>query len=197
MSHNKVKLSQIIRDFILTSDSDDFANNVSDSAIRNFALRGIREIGFDLGKSTKSLKLDINSSNNTVSLPDDFVDLSKIGVVGSDGLVYVFTQNKNLNMSRRMQTATDTSLDDQGKYGGALPDGVTDEALTGGLTDVFDANPANISANSIGDRIDDKNSTTGAGHGQGDLRDYYIFDNYLFEGGFGRMYGIGGGHHHG
>jgi len=197
MSHNKVKLSQIIRDFILTSDSDDFANNVSDSAIRNFALRGIREIGFDLGKSTKSLKLNINSSNNTVSLPDDFVDLSKIGVVGSDGLVYVFTQNKNLNMSRRMQTATDTSLDDQGKYGGALPADVTDEALTGGLTDVFDANPANISANSIGDRIDDKNSTTGAGHGQGDLRDYYIFDNYLFEGGFGRMYGIGGGHHHG
>ena len=197
MSHNKVKLSQIVKDFILTSDSDDFANNVSDSAIRNFALRGIREIGFDLGKKIKSLKLSINSTNNTVSLPDDFVDLSKVGVVGNDGLLYVFGQNKNLNMSRRMQTATDTSLDDQGKYGGALPAGVTDEALTGTLTDVFDANPMDISGNSIGDRVDDKSATTGAGQGSGDVRDYYIFDNYLYEGGFGRMYGIGGGHQHG
>ena len=34
---NKVKLSQIIKDFIITSDGDDYANNVSDFAIRNFA----------------------------------------------------------------------------------------------------------------------------------------------------------------
>jgi hypothetical protein len=73
MSHNKVKLSQIIRDFIITSDGDDYANNVSDSALRNFALRGIREIGFDLGKKIRSLKLSIDSTNDTVSLPDDYV----------------------------------------------------------------------------------------------------------------------------
>ena len=49
MAHNKVKLSQVIRDFIVTLDGDDYASNASDYAIRNFALRGIREIGFDLG----------------------------------------------------------------------------------------------------------------------------------------------------
>ena len=53
---NKVKLSQIINDFIITSDGDDYVSSVSDSAIRNFALRGIREIGFDLGKKIKSIK---------------------------------------------------------------------------------------------------------------------------------------------
>ena len=42
MSMNKVKLSQIINDFIITSDGDDYVSSVSDSAIRNFALRGIR-----------------------------------------------------------------------------------------------------------------------------------------------------------
>ena len=57
MSQVKVKLSQIIRDFIITLDGDDYASNASDSAIRNFALRGIREIGFDLSKKIKSLKL--------------------------------------------------------------------------------------------------------------------------------------------
>lgn len=198
MSQNKVKLSQIIRDFIITSDGDDYANNVSDSTLRNFALRGIREIGFDLGKKIRSLKLSINSDNNTVSLPDDYVDMVKLGVVGNDGVVYVFGQNKNLNMSRRLQTATDTKLDDSGKYGGTLPDGVDDETIKGSLTDVFDESDLNIAANQIGDRIDDKTATTGAaGSADAGDRDYYIFENYLYEGGIGRMYGIGGGRLHG
>ena len=64
MAHNKVKLSDIIRDFIITLDGDDYASNASDSAIRNFALRGIREIGFDLGKKIKSLKREIQTSSN-------------------------------------------------------------------------------------------------------------------------------------
>ena len=195
MSQNKVKLSQIIKDFLITSDGDDYANNVSDSALRNFALRGIREIGFDLGKKIRSLKLSVNSNNNTVALPDDYVDMVKMGVVGNDGIVYVFGQNKNLNMSRRLQTSTDTSLDDSGKYGGTLPAGVTDETIKGSLTDVFDDSDMNISLNQIGDRIDSKSATTGAG-GDADSgdRDYYIFENFLYEGGIGRMYGIGGGH---
>ena len=57
MSMNKVKLSQIVRDFIVTLDGDDYVSNASDAAIRNFALRGIREIGFDLGKKIRSIKV--------------------------------------------------------------------------------------------------------------------------------------------
>ena len=90
---NYVTLNQFINDFVITMDSDDYANNVSDVTIRNLALRGIREIGFDLGKRVKSLKLSVNSSNNTVSLPDDFVDVIKVGVVGGDGLVRVLREN--------------------------------------------------------------------------------------------------------
>ena len=194
MSHNKVKLSQIIRDFIITSDGDDFANNVSDSALRNFAMRGIREIGFDLGKKIRSLKLSINSNNNTVSLPDDYVDIVKLGVVGSDGVLYVFGQNKNLNMSRRLQTADDTEKDDAKRYGGSPPDSVgASETAVGSLTDVFDLSPMNIDANSIGDRVDDKTATAGLGSADAGNIDYYIFDNYLYEGGVGRLYGMGGG----
>ena len=69
MSINKVKLSQIIRDFIITMDDDDYVSNASDIAMRNFALRGIREIGFDLGKKIKSIKLSVES-NDTITLPD-------------------------------------------------------------------------------------------------------------------------------
>ena len=41
MSMNKVKLSQVVRDFIITLDHDDYVSNASDVAIRNLALRGI------------------------------------------------------------------------------------------------------------------------------------------------------------
>ena len=78
---NKVKLSQIIRDFIITMDDDDYVSNVSDVAIRNFALRGIREIGFDLGKKIKSIKLSVES-NDTITLPDDYVLLAKTALLG-------------------------------------------------------------------------------------------------------------------
>jgi hypothetical protein len=171
MAFNKVKLSQIIRDFIITLDGDDYASNASDSAIRNFALRGIREIGFDLGKKVKSLKLSINTANDTVDLPDDFVDLIKIGVVDSDGIVRVFGNNKNINYSRRMETTADQ------------------DPL---VNNDFKDGPMDILANAIGDRIDDKSATDNTTSSDTDLSQY-IFENYIYQGGLGRLYGTGGG----
>ena len=93
MSQNKVKLSQVVADFIVTLDGDDYASNASDIAINNFALRGIREIGFDLGRKVRSLKLSIQS-NNTVTLPSDFVDMVKIGIVDSNGVIRVMERKQ-------------------------------------------------------------------------------------------------------
>jgi hypothetical protein len=76
MSHNTVRLKNIIGDFRISMDSDDYVSNVSDIQLRNIALRGIRDIGFDIGKKVKSLKLSVET-NDTVLLPDDFVDLIK------------------------------------------------------------------------------------------------------------------------
>ena len=173
---NKVKLSQIIKDFIITSDGDDYANNVSDSAVRNFALRGIREIGFDLGKKIKSIKRTVDTTNDTVALPDDFVDLLKLGIVGADGIIHVLNQNKHINYSRQIQqdTAADETISD--------------------TTDVVDSQsgPLNIEANEILDREASKSSTTGAT--ASDDQDFYLFQNYLYQGGLGGLYGVGGGH---
>ena len=166
MSFNKVKLSQVIKDFIITLDGDDYASNASDSAIRNFALRGIREIGFDLGKKVKSLKLSIDTSTDSVALPDDFVDLIKIGIVDADGIVRVFG-NKNINYSRK------------------IADPVTNT--------VFDGNPLNIPANQIDDRAADKTATDNTSGSDNDFGQY-VFENYIYQGGAGRLYGAGGGH---
>jgi len=170
MSQVKVKLSQIIKDFIITLDGDDYASNASDSAIRNFALRGIREIGFDLSKKIKSLKLTV-ASNDTVALPDDFVDLLKVGIVDSDGIVRVFGNNKNINYSQKVKL----------------------DANSATTTSDFDLGPLDIDGNEIVDRVESKSATTGSDSGSDDF-DAYVFDNYMFQGGVGRLYGVGGGH---
>jgi len=163
---NFVSLRQLIDDFIVTMDSDDYTSNVSDTAIRNIALRGIREFGFDVSSRIRSIKRTIEA-NGTVTLPEDYVDLVKIGVVDADGILRVLGQNKNLNYSRK-NTSGGGSSDSSG-------------------------GPLNIPSNIITDREDDKGATAGSASGDGDL-DHFIFENYLFQGGIGRMYGLGGGH---
>lgn len=169
---NHVSLRQVIDDFIITMDSDDYISNVNDAAIRNIALRGIREFGFDVTSRIRSLKRTVNS-NGTVTLPDDYVDLSKIGVV-VDGIVYVLGENKNINMSQRLYVS------------GADNDGISPFSQFVG--------PLNIPENVIRNRIDDKTDTAGSGGTGNNDYDFYVFQNYLYQGGLGRLYGSGGAH---
>lgn len=105
MARNTITIDQIVGDFIITSEGDDYTSNVSDVLVRNHALRGIREFGFDISRVIKSIKLPVVSSNNTVALPSDYVDATKLGVVGEDGKIYVFVQDSNINMSQKASSS--------------------------------------------------------------------------------------------
>mgnify|MGYP003121955093 FL=1 len=172
---NYVTLRQLINDYIITLDGDDYTANASDSAIRNFALRGIREFGFDVTSRIKSIKLDVHS-NSTAILPDDYVDLIKVGSIDSDGIVRVFNQNKNINYSRQIKQD--------------LTAGTTDDAdviINDDTTSITDSGegPLDIESNLILDREDAKSATT-------NNSDSDVFDNFIFQGGIGRLYGAGG-----
>ncbi len=107
MSQETVAVSQVVNDFILTLAGDDYASNATDTAIRNFALRGIREMGFDMGQRIKTAELTVDTTLSKADLPVDFVALTKLGVVGGDGLVYSFVKNDNLNL---LQNNTQTGF---------------------------------------------------------------------------------------
>jgi len=165
---NYVTLRQVMDDFVVTMDVDDYISNVNDAMLRNIALRGIREFGFDVTSRIKSLKRTINA-NNTIDLPTDYVDLVKIGIVGADGTVYVLNQNKNINYSRKESTTTDPVDDKDG--------------------------PMYLSQNEVENRTDDKTSTAGADVlSSDDPFESYVFRNYIYENTLGGLYGIGGGH---
>lgn len=99
MAKNTITAGEIINEFMALREDDDFLASTSEYTINHYVLRGIREIGFDVSKVVRSIKIAIDSSNNTVALPSDYVDMVKIGVVGSDGVVYVLGENKNINYS--------------------------------------------------------------------------------------------------
>lgn len=169
MARNTIKVSQIVNDFLLTMGHDDFVNDVDESVLKNFAKRGIREFGFDIMNRVKSLKLSVNTTNDTVELPDDYVDIVKIGVVGTDGIVYVLGENKNINISQKYKTDSNgNNIDSDG-------DGVYDRQDSKGAT-------AGTSGSTT--RIDDG------------FEDY-VFRNYVYGGVEGRLYGVGGGQYEG
>mgnify|MGYP005986783445 CR=1 FL=1 len=168
MARNYVTVQQIISDFLLSLDGSDYASGASDVAIRNFALRGIREMGFDLSKVVRSLKLSVNSNNNTVELPEDYVDWTKVGVIGSDGLVYVLGENKNINYSQSYADGSGNAVGTAAEAADADSDGFLD-------------------------RVDAKSGTASGVAGLGD----YIFRNYTYGGVAGQLYGLGGGQYAG
>lgn len=167
MARNLVPLNQVITDFVITIDEDDYLSSVNDVTIRTLALRGIREMGFDLSKRVKSLKLPVES-NDTVLLPDDYIDMVKMGVVGEDGLIYVFAENKNINKSFAYATTANGSTYDSDN------DGVRDIVEDKGPT----AGSSIAPSSSIDDSVES-----------------YVFQNFLSDNGGGRLYGIGGGHY--
>jgi len=174
---NYVTLRQVVNDYVLTLDGDDYGSNVSDTAIRNIALRGVREFGFDVTSRVKSIKRAINP-NNTIDLPDDFVDVIKLGAVGADGILRLFRRNKNINYSRSV-------LQDMTADGSTIANTI--------LTNDSEEGPLDIEANLILNREDDKGSTSSSSTSSSS-NDYYVFQNYLYQGGLGRLYGAGGGH---
>ena len=175
---NYVTLKQVIDDFIITLDGDDYVSNASDAVIRNFALRGIRELGFDVSKRIKSLKLTVDSSTQSVALPDDYVDAIKVAIVGGDGLLRVLGANRNVNYSSRYE------LDSSG--------------VATGETSDSEEGPLDIEANLVRDIEPSKSATGGGGGGGTDEAlagfDSFIFRNYVYDNNVGRLYGAGGGH---
>jgi hypothetical protein len=169
MARNYTDLDQVVNDFIITLDGDDYAAGASDTAIRTMALRGVRDMGFDMLKVVRSLKLPINSATDSVVLPDDYVDWTKIGVVGTDGLVYVLGENKNINYSQKYSTVNNLNYDQDGD----------------GLLEREDSK----TSTSGGSPVADSGITDGMNS--------YIFRNYIHGDDAGRLYGIGGGKYYG
>jgi hypothetical protein len=106
MSQNYIPIDYVVNDYIMSIDDDDYGATPSDYMVRQYALRGIREFGFDISHNIKTEILDVNLNLGTVELPCDYVDMVKLGQLGPDGLVYVFANNPNMNILNNQPAET-------------------------------------------------------------------------------------------
>ncbi len=62
------------------------------------AVSGLREMNMDVNGIIKIVSLSIND-NDTVDLPEDFMNYSKIGIVGADGRIHCLGRDNSINMN--------------------------------------------------------------------------------------------------
>ena len=100
MAANLISVDSVVNDYMLTQQGDDYGSNVPEVIIRNYALRGARDLNKDIQKRVRSLQLPVNQSLYTVDLPDDFLSFIKIGVVDNYGMVKVFSRNQRIDIKQ-------------------------------------------------------------------------------------------------
>lgn len=107
MSRNKIKLSQIVNDYLLSRDDEDYGSHVSRQKVSLLAKNGIREMLRKFGGGQiVSIKVALNSGTNSIPFPSDFMDYSKIGFVDGRGQIVLLGRNDRLAITQ------DSMLDD-------------------------------------------------------------------------------------
>lgn len=86
-----VPLDSVVNDYLIESNK-----SVSDYfRIWHLAFRGLEDLGIDFFYYIKSVKLPINS-NMTVTLPDDYINWTKVGVLNKSGEIIPLYYNDKL-----------------------------------------------------------------------------------------------------
>lgn len=99
MSRNKIYLSDIVDDIFLLIDEDDHMKYADRNKLMALGRQALRELQYDAIRTIKSVNISVDTATNTISFPSDYIEYTKIGVLGQDGIVRVLGENKALNIS--------------------------------------------------------------------------------------------------
>ena len=92
-------LRQIIAQFLDSADQSSHQFR----RLYNFGVRGCREFNLDITGQFKTVLLPVNP-NKTVTLPQDYLTYSKMGIVNERGEIITFTKNEQLSQYHAIYT---------------------------------------------------------------------------------------------
>lgn len=98
-NYQYVPLEQVINDYMANLDDDDYTANVPRHKVLFNALRGLRELYFDVLQEVKAVELELGDTLNVV-LPPDYVNYVRISWVDDQGMLHPMTANKQSNMAQ-------------------------------------------------------------------------------------------------
>lgn len=97
-----IKLSQVVGEFLDTIN----AGPAEYARAYRFAMRGMRNLEWDVTGENYECELPVEC-DMTVCLPDDFINLVRIGIINSKGEVATLTQNNDLTLSDGLRQGGD------------------------------------------------------------------------------------------
>lgn len=114
-------LDELVRDYMLEEERDSLHKY---PYYLKYAIKGLRELTFDVSGAPKRLQLDVDTSTNTVRLPSDFIKEINVGVIvqgqyimlgRNDNVIKKITDCGNVatNQNNTFETVTETA----GSYG--------------------------------------------------------------------------------
>jgi hypothetical protein len=89
----------------------------------NLAYRASVELGLDFFYSVKSVKLPVNA-NLTVTLPEDYLNYTKVGILNNEGAIIPLQVNNNLTTAFDMQPNRLAQTQDPSIVTGYSPQGI-------------------------------------------------------------------------
>lgn len=98
-NYQYITLKEIINNFIMSRDADDYMATVPRFKILYHAMRGLREFYFDILQEIRAIELEL-SPNLTVTLPPDFVNYVRISWVDSNGQLHPMAQDKRMSIAQ-------------------------------------------------------------------------------------------------
>lgn len=93
-----IEIKDLVNDIMLMLDEDSYDKNQQFHRLNLLALQGLKELTFDVTQEVKSIEMLVDSSTYTVTLPDDFVGMNKLGLMGGDNKIHPLTMDNNLSL---------------------------------------------------------------------------------------------------
>lgn len=97
------KLDKVVREYLIESGETGLAKY---ARAYQSGVSGLREMNMDLSGVVQVVSLPINSADQAL-LPTDYIQYTKIGLVGQDGLVHSLGLNPNINLDLSVNNCGD------------------------------------------------------------------------------------------
>tara|TARA_R100001463_G_scaffold51601_2_gene102303 strand:+ start:2075 stop:2812 length:738 start_codon:yes stop_codon:yes gene_type:complete len=109
-----ISLKEIYDEFMYSIEDNDFGYSVNPDLVWIHGKKAIRSIYADgfLSGGIKSQKLTISTDTSSADIPSEVMKITKVGIIGSDDLIYVFKENKNISFISGPSAGAGISTDD-------------------------------------------------------------------------------------
>lgn len=108
-NYQYLTLEEVINNYAMSRDSDDFTSNVQRHKILYQAMRGLRELYFDVLQEIKAIELELSPAL-TVVLPPDYINYVRISWVDEFGKLHPMANDPRMSIAEEYLQDNDYEL---------------------------------------------------------------------------------------